>query len=378
MSAAAAGAAAEAGGAEVPASAPQLRDVADAPAGEALRTYDTQLGADELLKQFLSEISDVARDAEVVRCAILAAHAKQRAASPHALEPCRVVSCFKLNPYEHLNLRFDSTIDEVKRQYRKARCTVCCVRRRLLTAQPQRAQISLMVHPDKCKHPRSREAFEGAPALRGTGRLRRAPCVASCRAPRSRALTRALAVLGKAQNMLLDEEFRANIGAHLARSRDLVLRDWWKTAKDDVVLRVRHGGNKEAMEAAFVPTEEFQERWKVKTREIMVEFEWRKRRMGVRIQEEEARVTAGEKEAVAEQRAKLKEHREWDKEDRREKRVGGWRDFMTTQKSKKSKGELAGYKGPKLRPEEKKEAEKYGGPKDEKRVARPDEVSKAW
>ena len=119
MSAAAAGA--EAGqGAEIPTSAPQLRDVADAPAGEALRTYDTQLGADELLKQFLSEISDVARDAEVVRCAF-AARATRRAAPPHALEPCRVVSCFKLNPYEHLNLRFDSTIDEVKRQYRKVR-----------------------------------------------------------------------------------------------------------------------------------------------------------------------------------------------------------------------------------------------------------------
>ena len=71
MSAAATGAApaAEAAGGDVPVSAPALRDVADAPAGEALRTYDTQLGADELLKQFLSEISDVARDAEVVRCA---------------------------------------------------------------------------------------------------------------------------------------------------------------------------------------------------------------------------------------------------------------------------------------------------------------------
>ena len=206
----------------------------------------------------------------------------------------------------------------------------------------------------------------------------RATLALHCLVPRGRALRLALAVLGKAQNMLLDEEFRTNIGAHLARSRDLVLQDWWKTAKDDVVLRVRHGGDKEAIHAAFVVTDEFHERWKVKTREIMAEFEWRKRRMVARIQEEEVRVTVGEKEAVAEQRAKAKEHREWDKEERREKRVGGWRDFMNTQKSKKSKGELAGFKGPKLRPEEKKEAEKYGGPKDERRVERPDEVSRAW
>jgi hypothetical protein len=62
-------AAGAAGGAElnVPDSAPALREVGDAPAGEALRTYDTQLGADALLKQFLSEISDVAREAEVQR-----------------------------------------------------------------------------------------------------------------------------------------------------------------------------------------------------------------------------------------------------------------------------------------------------------------------
>ena len=63
-----AGASGSAGAAlNVPDSAPQLRDVGDAPPGEALRTYDTQLGADALLKAFLAEISDVAREAEVQR-----------------------------------------------------------------------------------------------------------------------------------------------------------------------------------------------------------------------------------------------------------------------------------------------------------------------
>ena len=118
-----AGAAAPASG-EVPTSAPELRDVSDAPAGEALRTYETQLGADELLRQFLSEISDVARDAEVVRCVRLR---MPRCSASRVGVRRSVVSCFKLNPYEHLNLRFDSTIDEVKRQYRKA-CTLLPVR----------------------------------------------------------------------------------------------------------------------------------------------------------------------------------------------------------------------------------------------------------
>lgn len=31
----------------------------------------------------------------------------------------RILSCFKLNPFEYLNLPFDSSIGDVKKQYRK-------------------------------------------------------------------------------------------------------------------------------------------------------------------------------------------------------------------------------------------------------------------
>lgn len=71
---------------------------------------------DLLLKSFMAEVSEVERDNEVLR----------------------ILSCFKLNPFEHLNLPFDSSPDDVKKQYRK---------------------LSLMVHPDKCKHPQAKEAF---------------------------------------------------------------------------------------------------------------------------------------------------------------------------------------------------------------------------
>jgi preprotein translocase subunit Sec63 len=53
---------------------------------------------------------------------------------------CRILYAFKLNPYEQLNLRFTATPEEIRKQYRK---------------------ISLMVHPDKCKHEKASEAFEG-------------------------------------------------------------------------------------------------------------------------------------------------------------------------------------------------------------------------
>jgi hypothetical protein len=53
---------------------------------------------------------------------------------------CRILYAFKLNPYEQLNLRFTATPEEIRKQYRK---------------------LSLMVHPDKCKHEKASEAFEG-------------------------------------------------------------------------------------------------------------------------------------------------------------------------------------------------------------------------
>ncbi|XP_047952660.1 dnaJ homolog subfamily C member 8-like [Salvia hispanica] len=71
---------------------------------------------DDLLKKFFSEVSEVERDNEV----------------------SRILSCFKLNAFEYLNLPFTSSVEDVKRQYRK---------------------LSLLVHPDKCKHPQAKEAF---------------------------------------------------------------------------------------------------------------------------------------------------------------------------------------------------------------------------
>lgn len=51
----------------------------------------------------------------------------------------RILGAFKLNPFEQLHLKFDATVDDVKKAYRKA---------------------SLLVHPDKCKHPKAQDAFE--------------------------------------------------------------------------------------------------------------------------------------------------------------------------------------------------------------------------
>jgi hypothetical protein len=89
-----------------------------------------------------------------------------------------------------------------------------------------------------------------------------------------------------------------------------------------------------------------------------------------------------EKEEAQERKRKSKAQKEWDNEKAREGRVGGWRDFMGTQKKGGKKQKVAGaFKGPKLKKEErsKEETEDFHGlDRNGKRVLRPDEVSKAW
>lgn len=51
----------------------------------------------------------------------------------------RILGAFKLNPFEQLGINFDATSEDVKRHYRK---------------------VSLLVHPDKCSHPRASDAFD--------------------------------------------------------------------------------------------------------------------------------------------------------------------------------------------------------------------------
>lgn len=51
----------------------------------------------------------------------------------------RILNAFKLNPFELLGCNFDANREEIKRQYRK---------------------VSLLVHPDKCSHPKASDAFD--------------------------------------------------------------------------------------------------------------------------------------------------------------------------------------------------------------------------
>ncbi|KAL6966760.1 hypothetical protein U1Q18_032553 [Sarracenia purpurea var. burkii] len=225
---------------------------------------------DLLLKNFFAEVSEVERDNEVVR----------------------ILSCFKLNAFEYLNLPFDSSPDEVKRQYRK---------------------ISLLVHPDKCKHPQAKEAF-GA--------------------------------LAKAQQVLLDPQEREYILNQVNAAKEELRAKRKKKLKKDNASKIKSLVDEGKYEQEYERSDEFQQQLKLKVREILTEQEWRRRKMRMRISEEEGRLKKDEEETQEMWKRKREHEEQW--EGTREQRVSSWRDFMKAGKKVK-KGEI---RPPKLKTED--------------------------
>ena len=110
-----------------------------------------------LLKEFFKDVSQTDRASEVER----------------------ILSCFKLNPYEYLNVRFDATIQEVAKSFRK---------------------VSLLVHPDKCNHPKASVAFDA---------------------------------IGQAQKLLTTVDFKKEIDFNLDQAKKKVVSEYKKEMKGE-------------------------------------------------------------------------------------------------------------------------------------------------
>ena len=145
-------------------------------------------------------------------------------------------------------MRFDAGEDTIKRAFRK---------------------VSLLVHPDKCKHPSAKAAFDA---------------------------------IGQAQTLLGKEEVKRELDFNLTRAKESVIKAWRKETRNDVVLRVRYNGDRDAQLADFLESDEFQERWKLEGRKNIVDLEWRRRKLTLRIAAEEERVEKEEKEEAAERK----------------------------------------------------------------------------
>ncbi|XP_024449799.1 uncharacterized protein LOC7467944 isoform X1 [Populus trichocarpa] len=254
--------------------------------GEASSTtaYD-----DMLLKSFFAEVSEVERDNEVTR----------------------ILSCFKLNPFEYLNLPFEASPEDIKKQYRK---------------------LSLLVHPDKCKHPQAKEAF-GA--------------------------------LAKAQQLLLEEQERDYVLTQVNAAKEELRAKRKKQLRKDTASKIKSLVDEGKYDQQYEQSEEFQRELKLKVREILTDQEWRRRKMQMRISEEEGRLKKDEEEQKEMWKRKREHEEQW--EGTREKRVcstlffpnlisfgeplklvSSWRDFMKTGKKGK-KGEI---RPPKLKTED--------------------------
>ena len=209
----------------------------------------------------------------------------------------RILGAFRLNPFEMLGLRFDATDNDIRRQYRK---------------------VSLTVHPDKCNHPNAKNAFE---------------------------------IIGFAQKELLDEEKRERLDFILNAAREEVRAEWRKSTRHDAATRVAtilHDGDKEKVYSAYEDSDEFHEAWKMKARDFLAKAEWRRRKLGKRLKNEEEKAKQDYEAEKEENKRKRENNKAW--EATRESRVGSWRDFAAGKSKKKKK--VKGMKPPKSKVED--------------------------
>ena len=207
----------------------------------------------------------------------------------------RILGAFRLNPFEILGLRFDATDDQIRQQYRK---------------------VSLTVHPDKCSHPKARDAFE---------------------------------MIVSAEKELLDKDKRERLDFILNAAREEVRAEWRKAMRHDAATRIAtilHDGDREKAHAVREKTDEFHEAWKNKSRDLLARAEWRRRKLGKRLKNEEERAKQDFEAEKAENKRKREEIKAW--EESRESRIGSWRDFASG-KGKKKKSRIGGTKPPKAK-----------------------------
>ncbi|POY76252.1 hypothetical protein BMF94_0447 [Rhodotorula taiwanensis] len=244
----------------------------------------------ELDRIFNQEASLVSREAEVMR----------------------VLACFKLNPYEILDLNWmpksGVTDADIQRAYRKK---------------------SLLIHPDKLKHPRGIEAFDllkkvrlnSTLHVRGTGRRRRR------NQPRLTLLLPWARKQKQAQTELSDPEKRKPLDETLQDARMLVLRE--------IGLPRETPDDHEKLNPPAMKDPDLKERVRRKAKEIMIDDELRKRRVQKMTMIAEGAEAKRVEDAVAERKRKMEEKERW--EETREDRVWDWRSF-NKKKKKRTKG----------------------------------------
>lgn len=143
---------------------------------------------------------------------------------------------------------------------------------------------SLLIHPDKTKNPRAPDAFDR---------------------------------LKKAQTELMDEKHRERLDESIADARMLLIRE-----------------NKWTVDSPELKTDEFRKKWRLKTREVLIDDEHRRRRQMKAQMQEEGREQKRQEEEIEERKRKRQHDQDW--ESTRDQRIDSWRTF---QKKKSGDGD---------------------------------------
>ncbi|XDG09487.1 hypothetical protein ABKA04_009102 [Annulohypoxylon sp. FPYF3050] len=138
---------------------------------------------------------------------------------------------------------------------------------------------SLLIHPDKTKNPQAPEAFDR---------------------------------LKKAQTELMDEKHRERLDEAIADARMLLIRE-----------------NKWTVDSPELKTEDFAQQWRVKTREVLIDNEMRRKRQAKAQMQEEGREQRRVDQELEDRKRKRQHEQDW--ESTRDQRIDSWRQF---QKSK--------------------------------------------
>ena len=115
----------------------------------------------------------------------------------------------------------------------------------------------------------------------------------------------------------MDEKHRARLDEAIADARMLLIRE-----------------NKWTVDSPELKTEDFNKKWRVKTREVLIDNEHRRRRQMKAQMQEEGREQKKQDEEIEERKRKRQHDQDW--EATRDTRINSWRDF---QKGKSGDGD---------------------------------------
>lgn len=132
-----------------------------------------------------------------------------------------------------------------------------------------------------------------------------------------------------------DQEKLADVKEVMQYALGELRKEVAKERREDVAAKLAalvHADGAAGVEKDYEATDEFHDRWRLKSRDLLAQAEWRRRQLTQRKNDESKRLNR-QLDEMHDKEVKAKEQgRKWEKG--RDKRIGQWRDFMKTKGTK--------------------------------------------